>query len=122
MVLFEYKTLFSFFVKDGREGQVMFRKKQKLYICKKRKIRNGYTHQGVLQGRLKLTCGTPFLLVRNLSDFRCYCSFALTAAVPFCGRNFDTVYCFMYGCFESMDFWVSHTFFISSLTSFTSAA
>ena len=41
----------------------MFRKKQKLYICKKRKIRNGYTHQGVLQGRLKLTCGTPFLLV-----------------------------------------------------------
>ena len=60
MVLFEYKTLFSFFVKDGREGQVMFRKKQKLYICKKRKIRNGYTHQGVLQGRLKLTCGTPF--------------------------------------------------------------
>ena len=61
--IFEYKTLFSFFVKDGREGQVMFRKKQKLYICKKRKIRNGYTHQGVLQGRLKLTCGTPFLLV-----------------------------------------------------------
>ncbi len=41
----------------------MFRKKQKLYICKKRKIWNGYTHQGVLQGRLKLTCGTPFLLV-----------------------------------------------------------
>lgn len=66
MVLFEYKTLFSFFVKDGREGQVMFRKKQKLYICKKRKIRNGYTHQGVLQGRLKLTCGTPFLLYRKL--------------------------------------------------------
>ncbi len=26
MVLFEYKTLFSFFVKDGREGQVMFTK------------------------------------------------------------------------------------------------
>ena len=100
----------------------MFRKKQKLYICKKRKIRNGYTHQGVLQGRLKLTCGTPFLLVRNLSDFRCYCSFALTAAVPFCGRNFDTVYCFTYSCFESMAFCVSHTFFISSFTSFTSAA
>lgn len=95
MVLFEYKTLFSFFVKDGREGQVMFRKKQKLYICKKRKIRNGYTHQGVLQGRLKLTCGTPFLLVRNLFNFRCYCSFTLTAVVPFCGRNFDTVYCFV---------------------------
>lgn len=65
MVLFEYKTLFSFFVKDGREGQVMFRKKQKLYICKKRKIRNGYTHQGVLQGRLKLTCGTPFLCAEH---------------------------------------------------------
>ena len=67
MVLFEYKTLFSFFVKDGREGQVMFRKKQKLYICKKRKIRNGYTHQGVLQGRLKLTCGTSFLCVPSMA-------------------------------------------------------
>ncbi len=24
---------------------------------------------------MKLTCGTPFLIVRNLSDFRLYCVF-----------------------------------------------
>ena len=30
-------------------------------------------HQGVPQGRKKLHCGTPFLMVRNLSDFGfCY--------------------------------------------------
>ena len=33
----------------------------------KRKIWNGYTHQGVLQGRLKLTCGTPFLCVPSMA-------------------------------------------------------
>ena len=33
----------------------------------------------------------------------------------------DSVYSFIYGCFESMDFCVSHNLFISSLTSFTSA-
>ena len=38
------------------------------------------------------------------------------------GMIFITIYRFMYGCFESMDFCVSHTFFISSFTSFTSAA
>jgi len=42
-------------------------------------------------------------------------------AVCFSGDLF-LIYCFMYGCFESMDFCVSHTFFISSLTYFTSAA
>ena len=49
--VYDIDYLFSFFVKDGREGQVMFRKKQKLYICKKRKIRNGYTHQGCKRGK-----------------------------------------------------------------------
>jgi hypothetical protein len=36
-----------------------------------------FTHQGVLQGRIKLTCGTPFLMVRNLSDFGFCGGFAL---------------------------------------------
>ena len=39
----------------------------------------GYcTHQGVPQGRKNLHCGTPFLMVRNLSDYGFYCPFALT--------------------------------------------
>ncbi len=36
MVLFEYKTLFSF-VKDGREGQVMFRKNKNCIYAKNEK-------------------------------------------------------------------------------------
>ncbi len=37
-----------------------------------------YTHQGVPQGRRKLHCGTPFLMVQNLSDFEFFCCFAFT--------------------------------------------
>ena len=51
----------------------MIRKKQKLYTHQRQKIKNNCTHKGVPQGRNKLHCGTPFLMVRNLSDFGfCY--------------------------------------------------
>ena len=51
----------------------MIRKKQKLYTHQRQKIKNNCTHKGVPQGRKKLHCGTPFLMVRNLSDFGfCY--------------------------------------------------
>ena len=46
-------------------------------IKRNKRIIDNFTHQGVSQGRMKLTCGTPFLMVRNLSDYRFYCSFAL---------------------------------------------
>lgn len=36
-------------------------------IGKVRKLQSVFTHQGVLQGRKKLHCGTPFLMARNLS-------------------------------------------------------
>ena len=57
-------------------------RERKLKILKQRIKRNkriidNFTHQGVPQGRMKLTCGTPFLMVRNLYDYRFYCSFAL---------------------------------------------
>ena len=54
----------------------------------------------------------------------------LTVHLFFCGGKYvlvgflkvaDVVYCFIDGCRDSMAFCVSHTFFISSLTSFTSA-
>ena len=54
-------------------------RKRKLKILNYKKIKritDAFTHQGVLQRRLKLHCGTPFLMVRNLSDYRFYCSFA----------------------------------------------
>ena len=56
-------------------------RKRKLKILKQRIKRNkriidNFTHQGVSQGRMKLTCGTPFLMVRNLFDYSFYCSFA----------------------------------------------
>ena len=56
-------------------------RKRKLKILMKRIKRNkriidNFTHQGVSQGRMKLTCGTPFLMVRNLSDFGFCCGFA----------------------------------------------
>jgi hypothetical protein len=35
-----------------------------------------YTHQGVPQWGNKLHCGTPFLMVRNFSDFGFYGRFA----------------------------------------------
>ena len=55
-------------------------RKRKLKILMQRIKRNkriidNFTHQGVSQGRIKLTCGTPFLMVRNLSDYGFYCSF-----------------------------------------------
>ena len=46
-------------------------------IGKVKKIQSVFTHQGVTQGRKKLHCGTPFLMVRNLSDFRFYSVFTL---------------------------------------------
>lgn len=48
-----------------------------------KKIMDDFTHHGVLQGRLKLTCGTPFLMVQNLSDFGFYCGFV----IKICERN-----------------------------------
>lgn len=51
----------------------MYRRKTR-EICKY----IGYCrHQGVPQGRKKLHCGTPFLMARNLSDYRFCCLFAL---------------------------------------------
>ncbi len=35
-----------------------------------------FTRKGVSQGRIKLQCDTPFLMVRNLSDFGFYYNFA----------------------------------------------
>ena len=65
-----------------------------------------FTHQGVLQRRTKLQCNTPFLMSNFVrSDVR-----------------FDTDYCLIYGCFDSMAFCVSNTCCISSFTCFTSAA
>ena len=46
-------------------------------IGKVRKLQSVFTYQGVPQGRKKLHCGTPFLMVRNLSDFRFYSVFTL---------------------------------------------
>ena len=54
----------------------MIRKKQKLYTHQRQKIKNNCTHKGVPQGRNKLHCGTPFLMVQNLSDFGFCCGFA----------------------------------------------
>lgn len=45
-------------------------------LKRKKRITDDFTHQGVSQGRMKLTCDTPFLMVRNLSDYRFCCSFA----------------------------------------------
>ncbi len=47
-------------------------RKRKLRLLNHRieKIMGNFTHQGVLQGRLKLHCGTSFLMVRNLSNYR----------------------------------------------------
>lgn len=53
----------------------MIRKKRKLYTHQRQKTKNNCTHKGVPQGRNKLHCGTPFLMVRNLSDYGFYCSF-----------------------------------------------
>ena len=86
-----------------------------------------YTHQGVSQGRRKLHCGTPFLMVRNLSDFEFFCRFAFAdlwkkfRCCFFFSGNLETIHCFMLGCFFSMANCVSHTCFISFFTSSTSA-
>ena len=44
-------------------------------IKRNKRIIDNFTHQGVSQGRMKLTCGTSFLVLRNLSDFRFYYRF-----------------------------------------------
>ena len=69
-----------------------------------------------------------FLMMRNLSDFSFCCCLAFTDLWEkfdcFCfifGRDLETVYCFMEGCFFSMANCVSHTCFISFFTSSTSA-
>ena len=46
-------------------------------IGKVKKLQSVFTHQGVPQRSKKLHCGTPFLMVRNLSDFRFYSVFTL---------------------------------------------
>ena len=106
----------------------MIRKKRELYTYQRQKIKNNCTHRGVPQGRKKLHCGTPFLMVRNLSDFSFCCSLSVAYLCAKFGWNYSVlegdstwVYCFMVGCFESMDFCVSHTCFISFFTSSTSA-
>lgn len=106
----------------------MIRKKQKLYTHQRQKIKNNCTHKGVPQGRNKLHCGTPFLMV----EICLILAFITVYLLRICVQNLagtililegDSVwaYCFMVGCFESMDFCVSHTCFISFFTSSTSA-
>ena len=48
----------------------MKRKTQKHQTKKILNLIMHYTLQGVPQFRIKLHCGTPFLMVRNLSDYR----------------------------------------------------
>lgn len=48
-----------------------------------------YTHQGVSQGRRKLHCGTPFLMVRNLSDFGFCCRLSVAYLCAKCGWNYS---------------------------------
>ena len=85
-VLFECKATILFYkLKD------MIRKKRKLSIYRQQKIKNDCTCQGVLQGRTKLRCGTPFLLVRNLSDFGFYYSLSVAYLCAKSGwNNFDS--------------------------------
>ena len=72
-VLFECKATILFFYRLPVRKENMIREKLKLFMYQKLKIKSDYTYQGVPQGRKKLHCGTPFLMVRNLSDFGfCY--------------------------------------------------
>ena len=69
----------------------MIRKRQKLYTHQRQKIKNNCTHKGVPQGRNKLHCGTPFLMVRNLSDFGFYYSLSVAYLCAKSGwNNFDS--------------------------------
>lgn len=54
----------------------IYRRLHKHDIKKRIGFCNLYTLKGVSQGRIKLQCDTPFLMVRNLSDFGFYYSFA----------------------------------------------
>lgn len=67
-------------------------RKRKLKILMQRIKRNkriidNFTHQGVSQGRMKLTCGTPFLMVQNLSDFSFFCSLSVAYLCAKSGWN-----------------------------------
>lgn len=67
-------------------------RKRKLKILMQRIKRNkriidNFTHQGVSQGRMKLTCGTPFLMVQNLSDFGFCCRLSVAYLCAKCGWN-----------------------------------
>ena len=62
--------------------------KRKLKISLHRiRITDCFTHQGVPQGRKKLHCGTPFLMVRNLSDFSFCCSLSVAYLCAKSGWN-----------------------------------
>ena len=73
-VLFECKATILFFYRLPVRKENMIREKLKLFMYQKLKIKSDYTYQGVPQGRKKLHCGTPFLMVRNLSDFSFCCN------------------------------------------------
>ena len=67
----------------------MIRKKRKLYTHQRQKTKNNCTHKGVPQGRNKLHCGTPFLMVRNLSDFGFCCRLSVAYLCAKCGWNYS---------------------------------
>ena len=59
--------------KFARTGENMIEKIREMYRYKIKRLLNAMTyrtHQGVLQITIKVKCNTPFLSVRNLSDFR----------------------------------------------------
>ena len=131
MLPFSYCTASVFIVLNRNYIQIGERYRMKI----KRKIHKYRTKEywkidtlRCIEMKQKLQDDTPFFM----SNFECFqiflrflfCIFAKKNRLRFCcfDRVSDSVYNFMYGCFESMDFCVSHTFFISSLTSFTSAA
>ena len=81
-----------------------------LHRIRKTKITDGFTHQGVPQGRKKLYCGTPFLwceICLILAFVAVYplliCVQNLVGTVPLLEGDSAWVYCFMEGCFESME-------------------
>ena len=67
----------------------MIRKKRKLYTHQRQKTKNNCTHKGVPQGRNKFHCGTPFLMVRNLSDFGFYYSLSVAYLCEKSGWNYS---------------------------------
>ena len=86
-VLFECKATILFFYRLPVRKENMIREKLKLFMYQKLKIKSDYTYQGVPQGRKKLHCGTPFLMVRNLSDFSFCCSLSVAYLCAKSGWN-----------------------------------